>query len=73
MVGFGEEEKQTHENGPTPAVESQDEENQSSSYGNVSEMTFLTASPALATATMITDIRGFTSSLKLHPYHKILT
>ncbi|KAA0712124.1 Nardilysin [Triplophysa tibetana] len=73
VVGYGEEETQTHENGPKPALESQGEENQSSSYGNVSELTFLTASPVLAKAKMITDIRAFTSSLKLHPYHKILT
>uniref|UniRef100_A0A4W6D2M3 Nardilysin b (N-arginine dibasic convertase) n=1 Tax=Lates calcarifer TaxID=8187 RepID=A0A4W6D2M3_LATCA len=46
----------------------------SSAYGEVSEMTFLLASsPPLQDATLITDIRAFTSSLPLHPYHKILS
>ncbi|XP_042339712.1 nardilysin-like [Plectropomus leopardus] len=45
-----------------------------SAYGEVSELTFLPASsPSLLDATLITDIRGFTSSLPLHPYHKILS
>uniref|UniRef100_A0A4W4GHY6 Nardilysin a (N-arginine dibasic convertase) n=1 Tax=Electrophorus electricus TaxID=8005 RepID=A0A4W4GHY6_ELEEL len=44
----------------------------SSSYGEVSKLTFLPASVALAGATAITDIRAFTSSLTLYPYHKIL-
>uniref|UniRef100_A0A671P5M2 Nardilysin-like n=1 Tax=Sinocyclocheilus anshuiensis TaxID=1608454 RepID=A0A671P5M2_9TELE len=43
-----------------------------SSYGDVSELIFLPASPVLAKASRITDIRAFTSSLNLHPYHKIL-
>lgn len=43
-------------------------------YGDVSELTFLPAcSPSLQDATLITDIRAFTSSLHLHPYHKILS
>uniref|UniRef100_A0A671VTN7 Nardilysin b (N-arginine dibasic convertase) n=1 Tax=Sparus aurata TaxID=8175 RepID=A0A671VTN7_SPAAU len=46
----------------------------SSAYGEVSELTFLPASsPSLQDATLITDIRAFTSSLNLHPYHKILS
>uniref|UniRef100_A0A8D3DP67 Nardilysin-like n=1 Tax=Scophthalmus maximus TaxID=52904 RepID=A0A8D3DP67_SCOMX len=40
----------------------------------VSELTFLSAtSPSLQDAALITDIRAFTSSLRLHPYHKILS
>lgn len=42
-------------------------------YGDVSQLTFLPArSPWLQGATLITDIRAFTSSLHLHPPHKIL-
>uniref|UniRef100_A0A665VF30 Nardilysin-like n=1 Tax=Echeneis naucrates TaxID=173247 RepID=A0A665VF30_ECHNA len=45
-----------------------------SSYGEVSKLTFLpAASPLLQDATLINDIRAFTSSLPLHPYHKILS
>uniref|UniRef100_A0A8C1Q263 Uncharacterized protein n=1 Tax=Cyprinus carpio TaxID=7962 RepID=A0A8C1Q263_CYPCA len=49
-----------------------DTEEKTSSYGDVSELIFLPASPILAKASRITDIRAFTSSLNLHPYHKIL-
>uniref|UniRef100_A0A673JHD2 Nardilysin-like n=1 Tax=Sinocyclocheilus rhinocerous TaxID=307959 RepID=A0A673JHD2_9TELE len=49
-----------------------DTERKTSSYGDVSELIFLPASPVLAKASRITDIRAFTSSLNLHPYHKIL-
>uniref|UniRef100_A0A3Q3EER4 Coenzyme PQQ synthesis protein F-like C-terminal lobe domain-containing protein n=1 Tax=Labrus bergylta TaxID=56723 RepID=A0A3Q3EER4_9LABR len=46
----------------------------SSAYGEVSELNFLPASsPALQDVTLISDIRAFTSSLPLHPYHKILS
>lgn len=44
----------------------------SSTYGEVSKLTFLPASPRLASATAITDIRAFTAALHLYPYHKIL-
>ncbi|XP_068175128.1 nardilysin-like [Antennarius striatus] len=44
-----------------------------SAYGEVNKLTFLpVSSPALREATPISDIRAFTSSLPLHPYHKIL-
>uniref|UniRef100_A0AAY4BIV6 Nardilysin a (N-arginine dibasic convertase) n=1 Tax=Denticeps clupeoides TaxID=299321 RepID=A0AAY4BIV6_9TELE len=43
-----------------------------SAYGEVTELTFMPASPLLAEATKITDIHAFTSSLSLFPYHKIL-
>ncbi|KAK7126778.1 hypothetical protein R3I94_018084 [Phoxinus phoxinus] len=73
VVGFGEKEKETHgDNQSCSAPETRDAEIKTSSYGNVSELIFLPASPVLAKATMITDIRAFTSSLNLHPYHKIL-
>lgn len=44
----------------------------SSSYGEVSKLTFLPVSPTLASATAITDIRAFTAALHVYPYHKIL-
>uniref|UniRef100_A0A665VFD5 Nardilysin-like n=1 Tax=Echeneis naucrates TaxID=173247 RepID=A0A665VFD5_ECHNA len=62
VVGFGVEENDFPDN-PT-----------SSAYGEVSKLTFLpAASPLLQDATLINDIRAFTSSLPLHPYHKILS
>lgn len=66
VVGFGRKEDPPGEEGaPGPA---------GSAYGEVSQLTFLPArSPALQDATPITDIRAFTSSLDLHPYHKILS
>ncbi|XP_056893829.1 nardilysin-like, partial [Takifugu flavidus] len=66
VVGFGGKEDPPGEEGaPGPAC---------SAYGEVSELTFLPAcSPALQDATLITDIRAFTSSLRLHPHHKILS
>ncbi|RXN20438.1 nardilysin-like protein [Labeo rohita] len=73
VVGFGEKEKETHGNDQSSsAPETQDAETKTSSYGDVSELIFLPASPVLAKATRITDIRAFTSSLNLHPYHKVL-
>ncbi|KAG1945781.1 nardilysin b [Pimephales promelas] len=73
VVGFGEREKETHgDDQSCSAPETQDAEIKISSYGNVSKLIFLPASPVLAKATMITDICVFTSSLNLHPYHKIL-
>uniref|UniRef100_A0A673JIS2 Nardilysin-like n=1 Tax=Sinocyclocheilus rhinocerous TaxID=307959 RepID=A0A673JIS2_9TELE len=73
VVGFGEKEKETHgDDQSSSSPESQDTERKTSSYGDVSELIFLPASPVLAKASRITDIRAFTSSLNLHPYHKIL-
>ncbi|KAI5101070.1 nardilysin isoform X1, partial [Silurus meridionalis] len=74
VVGFGEEEK-NHGDTPTSVdsvQKSDDGEDKCSSYGEVSKLTFLPASPALAGASTITDIRAFTSSLPLYPYHKVL-
>ncbi|XP_036410263.1 nardilysin-like [Megalops cyprinoides] len=68
VVGFGEEEGD-------PAGQGGEQEGvdpQCSSYGEVSRLNFLPASPRLADATVISDIRAFTSSLNLYPYHKIL-
>uniref|UniRef100_A0A4W5JCP0 Nardilysin convertase n=1 Tax=Hucho hucho TaxID=62062 RepID=A0A4W5JCP0_9TELE len=42
------------------------------SYGEVSKLTFLPASPKMAAATSIMDIPSFTQSLTLFPYHKII-
>lgn len=66
MVGFGREEND-------PPDQSTDDPPTASVYGEVSELTFLPVlTAALQEATLITDIRGFTASLPLYPYHKIL-
>ncbi|XP_035987656.1 nardilysin b [Fundulus heteroclitus] len=66
VVGFG-----PQENDP-PDLTAAD--SASSTYGQVNELTFLPVlAPALREATPISDIRAFTSSLPLHPYHKILS
>ncbi|XP_064874930.1 nardilysin-like isoform X3 [Oncorhynchus nerka] len=75
VVGFGPEEgdppgddeQSRHGNG-----ERDEEECGSSSYGEVSKLTFLPASPKMAAATSIMDIPSFTQSLTLFPYHKII-
>ncbi|XP_036376739.1 nardilysin b [Megalops cyprinoides] len=70
VVGYGEE-----ENDPPleePGNTDPEEGEKTSLYGEVSKLIFLPASPLLADATVITDIRTFTSSLTLYPYHKIL-
>ncbi|XP_060934062.1 nardilysin-like [Limanda limanda] len=73
VVGFG-----VEENDPTDqsvACGSDGSDNPpTSSYGEVSELTFLSASsPSLQDATLISDIRAFTPPPPLHPYHKILS
>uniref|UniRef100_A0A3B5LG36 Coenzyme PQQ synthesis protein F-like C-terminal lobe domain-containing protein n=2 Tax=Xiphophorus couchianus TaxID=32473 RepID=A0A3B5LG36_9TELE len=66
VVGFGVEENDPPHQNPGGSAPS--------SYGPVSELTFLpAAAPALRNAALITDIRAFTSSLPLHPYYKILS
>lgn len=67
VVGFGvEEDDQSTTCSPDSATSS-------SAYGEVSELTFVpTSSPSLQDTTLITDIRAFTSSLPLNPYHKII-
>lgn len=45
-----------------------------SGYEEVEQLSFLVATtPSLQEDTPITDIRAFTSSLLLHPYHKVLS
>ncbi|XP_071342752.1 nardilysin-like [Trachinotus anak] len=75
VVGFGVEENDPPDQSVGCSSDSPDNPPSSSSaYGEVSELTFLSASsPWLQDATLITDIRAFTSSLPLHPYHKILS
>lgn len=67
MVGFGAEEND--EDGGKKS-----EEDSSSTYGEVSKLTFLPPSPkmAAAAAVAILDIPAFTEGLPLFPYHKIL-
>ncbi|KAJ8362882.1 hypothetical protein SKAU_G00117130 [Synaphobranchus kaupii] len=74
VVGFGEEEGDAVlAGGDQEGAESHEGAGpQCSTYGEVSKLTFLPATPRLADATVITDIRAFTSSLNLHPYHKVL-
>uniref|UniRef100_A0AAR2LN37 Nardilysin a (N-arginine dibasic convertase) n=1 Tax=Pygocentrus nattereri TaxID=42514 RepID=A0AAR2LN37_PYGNA len=76
VVGFGKEEKEQHGDDQTcldPAEKTEDSTAKSSSYGEVSKLTFLPHSVSLTRANVITNIRAFTSSLTLHPYHKILS
>ncbi|XP_030266809.1 uncharacterized protein LOC115578113 [Sparus aurata] len=73
VVGFGAEENNSPDQSDACSPATPDNP-PSSAYGEVSELTFLpTSSPSLQDATLITDIRAFTSSLNLHPYHKILS
>ncbi|XP_072244932.1 nardilysin-like [Leuresthes tenuis] len=70
VVGFGVEENDP----PDQSSSSGPNDSPPSAYGEVSELTFLSASsPALRDAVLIDDIRAFTSALPLHPYHKILS
>ncbi|KAM9460788.1 nardilysin b isoform 1-T2 [Clarias gariepinus] len=74
VVGFGQEEKNDEDDqtASNPLQKSENGTDKCSSYGEVSKLTFLPASPALAGTYMITDIRAFTSSCSLYPFHKIL-
>uniref|UniRef100_A0A8C2XML5 Nardilysin b (N-arginine dibasic convertase) n=1 Tax=Cyclopterus lumpus TaxID=8103 RepID=A0A8C2XML5_CYCLU len=73
VVGFGVEENDPPEPSATCSTDSPDNP-PCSAYGEVCELTFLPASsPLLKDTPLITDIRAFTSSLLLHPYHKILS
>uniref|UniRef100_A0A671SZE9 Coenzyme PQQ synthesis protein F-like C-terminal lobe domain-containing protein n=1 Tax=Sinocyclocheilus anshuiensis TaxID=1608454 RepID=A0A671SZE9_9TELE len=68
VVGFGEKEKETYgDDQSSSAPETQDIETKTSSYGDVSKLILLPASPVLAKATRITDIRAFTSSINNTP------
>ncbi|KTF90084.1 hypothetical protein cypCar_00022127 [Cyprinus carpio] len=74
VVGYGVEENDPpSEEQPAAGEEEEEEEGSKMSlYGEVSKLTFLSASTLMASATTITDIRAFTSTLNLYPYHKIL-
>nr|XP_033772591.1 nardilysin [Geotrypetes seraphini] len=65
VVGFGEYET---DSSPDTAVA----EAQNSSSAEAAELTFLPASPLMAETVPITDIRAFTATLNLFPYHKII-
>lgn len=65
VVGFGEKEPDVVAS-QTPSGEPE------SSYGNITNLIFLPASPLMADTVQINDIRSFTSTLKLLPYHKII-
>lgn len=65
VVGFGAEESD-EDGGKKPEGDS------SSTYGEVSKLTFLPPSPKMAAAAAIMDIPAFTEGLPLFPYHKIL-
>ncbi|XP_066537001.1 nardilysin isoform X2 [Hoplias malabaricus] len=68
VVGFGPEENDH------PLVEGKEHgANDASLYEEVSELTFLPLSQKLSQASAITDISAFTGTLRLHPYHKILS
>uniref|UniRef100_A0A8C4NUC0 Nardilysin n=1 Tax=Dicentrarchus labrax TaxID=13489 RepID=A0A8C4NUC0_DICLA len=73
VVGYGVEENDPTEQSAACSTDSPDNP-PSSAYGEVSELTFLPiSSPLLQDVKLISDIRAFTSSLPLHPYHKILS
>uniref|UniRef100_W5MUL2 Nardilysin a (N-arginine dibasic convertase) n=1 Tax=Lepisosteus oculatus TaxID=7918 RepID=W5MUL2_LEPOC len=65
VVGHGEEEHDPA-SGEAPA------DGRGSSYGEVSQLTFVPVSQLLGDVTVITDIRAFTSCLQLYPFHKII-
>ncbi|XP_028995300.1 nardilysin-like [Betta splendens] len=66
VVGFGAEENDEDDGGKTQGEEDD------STYGEVSKLTFLPASAKLAGAVSILDIAAFIKDLPLFPYHKIL-
>lgn len=73
VVGFGaEENKENGESRKREGKGSSEEDLSGSSYGEVSKLTFLPASPKMADATAVMDIPAFTKDLPLFPYHKVL-
>ncbi|XP_067308433.1 nardilysin isoform X2 [Pseudorasbora parva] len=72
VVGYGVEENDPPSKEHPATGEEVEEGSKMSLYGEVSKLTFLPASTLLASATTITDIKAFTSTLNLYPYHKIL-
>lgn len=73
MVGFGAEENDEEGGGKKQeGEEGKQEDLCGSTYGEVSKLTFLPASPKLTGAIAIVDIPAFIEGLPLFPYHKIL-
>ncbi|XP_032356366.1 nardilysin isoform X1 [Etheostoma spectabile] len=74
VVGFGAEENDEEEGGDKKRekAEGKAEDVSGSTYGEVSKLTFLPASPKMAGAVAIMDIPAFIEGLPLFPYHKIL-
>lgn len=70
VVGFGAEESDEEGGGKNP--EGKEEDVSSSTYGEVSKLTFLHPSPRMTGTVAIMDIPAFTEGLPLFPYHKIL-
>lgn len=73
VVGSGAEENDEEGGDEKPGgEEGKDKDVSGSTYGEVSQLTFLPASPKMAGATAIMDIPAFIKGLPLYPYHKIL-
>lgn len=73
MVGFGAEENDAEGGVQKPkGDDSKDEESSGSTYGEVSQLSYLPASQKMAGAISILDISAFIKDLPLFPYHKIL-
>lgn len=73
VVGFGAEENDEEGGGKKQeGEEGKGEDISGSTYGEVSKLTFLPASPKMAGAVAIMDIPAFIGGLPLFPYHKIL-
>lgn len=64
VVGYGKHEGDSE----VPAVS----EVQSSSSGEIPQLVFLPASSLMTDVTSIKDIKAYTSTLNVLPYHKIL-
>lgn len=74
VVGFGAEENDDEERGgkKQEGEKGKEEDLGGSSYGEVSKLTFLAASPKMSGAIAVMDIPAFIKDLPLFPYHKIL-
>uniref|UniRef100_A0A4W6E4C5 Nardilysin convertase n=1 Tax=Lates calcarifer TaxID=8187 RepID=A0A4W6E4C5_LATCA len=72
VVGFGAEENDEEGGDKKQDEEGKDEGLSCSTYGEVSKLTFLPASPKIEGAVAVMDIPAFTEGLPLFPYHKIL-
>ncbi|XP_029316726.1 nardilysin-like isoform X1 [Cottoperca gobio] len=72
VVGFGAEEHDEEAGGKKQEEEGKEEDLGGSTYGEVSKLTFLPASPKMAGTVAIMDIPAFIAGLPLFPYHKIL-